>query len=192
MSKSEIDIEIGIFLKKLIYEAQFIAFQNKLLQNISDSTLKSYAESELNKIRMQIKKGRYKKNDPLSFQNKLIAENERKQRQRKMKKGEEKIKQLQKNSKPVPYRFQNITYKNLAETIETDFEYFRRLMLSKMPGFKAQENDILNDTGWYLIRSFVLKSIREIKEKEKDKYTYGKTRKIHPNFGRLIYTGQTN
>ena len=199
MTKEEVQQQIKEFLNILVYEAQFLAFKNKLLKNTRNKEALQFINSELEKISKQIVNGKFKKSD----QGKKIAKT-------KIKSKKDNTLNVVKKSKVIkdpPQDFldhKTYTYLSLSKEINTSISVFETLLKQKNYFETIQPEEKICDNAWIILQQFVqnkykiIMSTRRKNESDKFKFTNRKFRSTTPdqyrggNFGKIIYIGKTN
>lgn len=209
MTKQEIEKSIDEFLKVLVYEAQFLSFQKKLLHGIRDPELRLFADVELKKIKLSIKNGQYR-NSPISYKqkykNKKTEPAQRKVEPRVNKKNiptkiKAKIDTIP-STKDVVFNFKNHTYRDLVHKIDVQILFIERLLTTKGINEKLDLNSPISESVWNIIKDFVINKLKLIeatkrKEAVKEYPIFKKNISSAPlkqyvggNFGKLIFTGK--
>lgn len=218
MTNLVIDSTISDFLHGLVYEAQLLSFQKKLLHSIKNNDLRKYADDELKKIKSHIHNGTYK---PQTIVAKGLATKA---------KAESRPNQDVKNSdtsvalkhKPIILNktfqkkvfnvgesnnlrldYKILTYEALANKIDIKLLFLNRLVISKGKSFSLEPDAFVSTEVWDIIEEFVLNKLKIINSIKKREQIVNQTskRKVVPsssplrqfvggNFGKLIYIGK--
>jgi len=201
MTKNDIDNQIKEFLKVLVYEAQFLAFKNKLLKNNSNNDLKNYIDAELVKISKEIINGVFKKNIKEKKKSKIIVKSNKSNIPKSNKKSKQKV------IKEPPqdfFNYKNHTYKSLSEEINTPISVFELILKQNKIILSIVPEEKISSSIWIILQEFVQNKYRIIMsskrkaDSDKIKITNRKFRSTTPeqyrggNFGKLIYIGKTN
>lgn len=199
MTKEEVQQQIKEFLNILVYEAQFIAFKNKLLKNTRNKDALQFINFELEKISKQIVNGKFKVSDKA----KKIAKT-------KIKSKKDNTLNVVKKSKVIkdpPQDFldhKTYTYLSLSKEINTSISIFETLLKQKNYIETIQPDEKICDNAWIILQQFVqnkykiIMSVRRKNESDKFKFTNRKFKSTTPdqyrggNFGKIIYIGKTN
>ena len=199
MTKQEVEQQIKEFLNILVYEAQFLAFKNKLLKNSRHKELQKFINFELEKISKQIVNGKFKANNKI----KKIPKT-------KFKSKKENILNEVKKSKVIkdpPQDFldyKSYTYLSLSKEINTPISVFETLLKQRNYFESIQPEEKISENIWIILQQFaqnkykIIMSARRKTDSDKVKITNRKFRSTTPdqyrggNFGKIIYIGKTN
>lgn len=197
MTKQEVENQINEFLKIVVYEAQFLAFKNKLFKNNKNNDLENYIKSELQKISKRFINGKYTANNKLNNMPKVKLKktgNQNNNNKRKVI-----------NEPPqVFFNYKNHTYISLSNEINTPISVFEILLKQKNNFEKIIPNEKISIDSWLILEEFVLNkykiviSQRRKCNSDKIKITNRKFRSTTPdqfrggNFGKIIYIGKIN
>lgn len=199
MTKEEVQQQIKEFLNILVYEAQFLAFKNKLLKNIRNKEALLFINSELEKISKQIVNGKYKANNKIKKSPKTKVKSKKDNALNGVKKS--------KVIKDPPQDFldyKSYTYLSLSKEINTSISVFETLLKQNNYFETIQPEEKICDNAWIILQQFVqnkykiIMSARRKNESDKFKFTNRKFRSTTPdqyrrgNFGKIIYIGKTN
>ena len=203
MTKKELDNLIESFKNSLIYEAQFIAFEKKILRLTTNFELKKYITSELKKIKKGIKNGKYK--SPPFAKNKLEEKKKTiKNSNKSPLKSRKEILQEISSKKEISYNYRINTCASLCENLEITLPFLERLIKQKCPDISIDPNSAISDKVWNVIEEYTINKLNALESiKKKEKYNEIPTRKkktrnsltksyIGGNFGKLIFIGKTN
>ncbi len=199
MTIQEVDKQINEFLNILVYEAQFLAFKNKLLKNNKNKEVQKYINYELEKISKQIVNGKFKKENKV----KKIPKTKVKSK---------KVKNLTdgKKSKVIKDPSQDFldhkkyTYLSLSKEINTPISVFEILLKQKNYLLAIEPEEKISENTWIILEQYVqnkykiIMSARRKSDSDKIKITNRKFRSTTPdqyrggNFGKIIYIGKTN
>ena len=199
MTKQEVEQQIKEFLNILVYEAQFLAFKNKLLKNIRHKELQKFINFELEKISKQIVNGKFKANNKIKKipKTKVIS------------KKENILNEVKKSKviKDPPQDFldyKSYTYLSLSKEINTPISVFETLLKQRNYFESIQPEEKISENIWIILQQFaqnkykIIMSARRKTDSDKVKITNRKFRSTTPdqyrggNFGKIIYIGKTN
>jgi hypothetical protein len=199
MTKQEVEKQIKEFLKILVYEAQFLAFKNKLLKNTRNKEALQFINFELEKISKQIVNGKFKISDKV----KKVSKTKVKPKKDNTLNGVNKSKVI----KDPPQDFldyKSYTYLSLSKEINTPISVFETLLKQRNYFESIQPEEKIIENTWVILQQFVqnkykiIMSARRKIDSDKVKITNRKFRSTTPdqyrggNFGKIIYIGKTN
>lgn len=199
MTKQEVEKQIKEFLNILVYEAQFIAFKNKLLQNNRNIEIQQFINFELEKISKQIHDGKFRSNNKI----KKIPKT-------KVKSKKENILNDIKKSKVIkdpPQDFldyKSYTYLRLSKEINTPISVLETLLKQKNYFESIQPEEKISENAYIILQQFVqnkykiIMSARRKIDSDKIKTTNKKFKSTTSNqyrggnFGKIILIGKFN
>lgn len=199
MTIQDVEKQIKEFLNILVYEAQFLAFKNKLLKNSRNKELQKFINFELEKISKQFTNGKFKANDKIKKTPKTKVKSKKANILNDVKKS--------KVIKDPPQDFldyKSYTYLSLSKEINTPISVFETLLKQKKYFESIQPEEKISDSTWIILQQFVqnkykiIMSARRKIDSDKVKITNRKFRSTTPdqyrggNFGKIIYIGKTN
>lgn len=199
MTKEEVEQQIKEFLNILVYEAQFLAFKNKLLKNTRNKEVLQFINFELEIISKQIINGKFKKSDKVIKIVKTKVKSKKDNALNSVKKS--------KVIKDPPHDFldyKSYTYLSLSKEINTPISVFETLLKQRNYFESIQPEEKICDNAWIILQQFVqnkykiIMSARRKIDSDKVKISNRKFRSTTPdqyrggNFGKIIYIGKTN
>lgn len=199
MTIQEVEKQIKEFLNILVYEAQFLAFKNKLLKNNKNKEVQKFINFELEKISKHIVNGRFKTDNKVKKVLKSKVKSKKDNNLTDVKKS--------KVIKDPPQDFLDYkkhTYLSLSKEINTPISVFETLLKQNNYFAAIQSEEKISDNTWIILQHFVqnkykiIMSARRKNDSDKIKITNRKFRSTTPdqyrggNFGKIIYIGKTN
>jgi hypothetical protein len=214
MTKEEIDKQINEFMEILVYEAQLISFQKKILHKIKDTGLRKHAESRIRIIQSSLKNGKYfqKSSKPIDQtvikkKNPVSVTKNKKNKPTKKHTGNKNDIQDKNNSdqkKEILFDYKKYTYQELSNLTAFTLDFINRIIHSKGINEPVIPDEHISDNVWSVIKEAVFNKLRlnEASERKEKSINIIKSKKsftqtplrtfVGGNFGKLIFTGKTS
>jgi hypothetical protein len=199
MTKQEVEIQIKEFLNILVYEAQFLAFKNKLLKNNKNIEVQKFIIFELEKISKHIVNGKFKTVNKVKNTPKTKVKSKKDNNLSDVKKSK-----VIKDPPHVFLDYKKYTYLSLSKEINTPISVFETLLKQKNYFASIKPGEKISVNTWIILQQFVqnkykiIMSARRKSDSDKIKITNRKFRSTTPdqyrggNFGKIIYIGKTS